>query len=212
MCSFISKLIDISTPAIFDDLPVSGVVDIFPLNKISIELMNLLQKRNGFYAFESALHVFPFQTNEKVIGLQEWNSPKVWLKEYQDLVSGFFFFAEDIFGSQFCIGHDGIYLFDPETAEVEFIASDLEEWAQKILSNYNFYTGHEFAHAWQAKNGNLSIGMRLIPKTPFVAGGSYAVENLFPLDSVRAMQLRASLALQIRDLPDGTQIVWKITD
>jgi hypothetical protein len=54
--------------------------------------------------------------------------------------------------------------------------------------------------------------MRLIPKQPFVVGGDFKLDNLSAIEAERGMLLRANLATQIRDLPDGTKITFKITD
>ncbi|MGD9644213.1 MAG: hypothetical protein AB7U73_00785 [Pirellulales bacterium] len=41
-------------------------------------------------------------------------------------------------------------------------------------------------------------------------GGDYVLENLYALDDVKGMRFRASIANQIRDLPDGTKIRFRI--
>jgi hypothetical protein len=51
--------------------------------------------------------------------------------------------------------------------------------------------------------------MRLLPKTPFVCGGKYQLDNLYSVEEVKGMQFRASIANQIRDLPDGSDVVLK---
>jgi hypothetical protein len=53
--------------------------------------------------------------------------------------------------------------------------------------------------------------MRLVPKIPFVCGGRYEVNNLYPLNEVKGRQFRASIARQIRDLPDGSQVILDIS-
>jgi hypothetical protein len=177
------------------------------------ELLDLLVRKNGFYAFESALHVFPMRSIRSEIGLVEWNSHSLWSGEYQEkLIDHCLFFAEDIFGGQFCVRPEGVFLFDPETGVFDFLAKDLEGWAQAVLSDYEVLTGYPLAHRWQKLNGAIPPGMRLIPKTPFVLGGEFSTENLMIFDRIKGMQLRANLAVQIRDLPDGTPIKWDVTD
>ena len=51
-----------------------------------------------------------------------------------------------------------------------------------------------------------------MPKKPFVLGGEYRIENLYLLNAVKAMHLRANLAVQIKNLPDGTSLTWNITE
>lgn len=177
------------------------------------ELYNLLTLKNGFFAFESALHVFPFNSVEEDIGLEDWNSPSLWIDDYSDLINNdTLFFAEDIFGGQFCILDANVYLFDPETGDLEIIANSLDVWVSEILSDYNVWTGYPLAHEWQLKNGKINNNCRLIPKTPFVCGGEYDLNNLISIDAIKGMKSRANLAMQIKDLPDGSEIQFKIID
>jgi hypothetical protein len=90
--------------------------------------------------------------------------------------------------------------------EVEFMAEDLETWAQVILDGYPFWTGYPLAHDWQALHGPLKRGHRLSPKIPFVMGGDYKVDFLYSIPSIEAMRFRASMAMQIRNLPDGSKV------
>jgi hypothetical protein len=175
-------------------------------------LRGVLGVCNGFYAFESALHVFPVGGDAMHMGLEHWNSPALWRFEYEDLAEGCWFFAEDVFGVQFCLKDEHIASFNPETGEVEPVADTLEEWAAKILKEYDCLTGYSLAHAWQQKNGALKPGMRLVPKVPFVLGGEFRVENLVVMDAVKGMRARGSLARQIRELPDGARIQYVIEE
>jgi hypothetical protein len=105
--------------------------------------------------------------------LEEWNSQTLWRSAYGDLTNGLLFFAEDIFGDQFCLtgAASGVFRFDAERGETESIADSLEGWADRILSDYRVETGWPLASEWQAKHGSLELGMRLQPKIPFVYGG-----------------------------------------
>lgn len=168
-----------------------------------------LYQKNGFFAFESALEVFPVGESAKSYSISEWNHKDAWISSYGDLSPKGICFAQDLFGTQFLIS-DGIYSFDPETAETGDVAESIEAWVERILADYEMLTAQPIAHAWQAENGPLPKRSRLVPITPFVLGGSYDTSNLVAMDAVAAMRLRASLALQIRDLPDGTQVTYEV--
>lgn len=64
------------------------------------DLLRLLKLKNGFYAFESALHVFPFSDIDvyEQQDLLRWNSPDLWKSLYGADAEGLFCFAEDVFG------------------------------------------------------------------------------------------------------------------
>lgn len=174
-------------------------------------LRDLLAVRNGFYAFESALHVFPCGSEYGFFDIDSWNEPSLWKADYGAAAEGFTFFAEDIFGVQFGLRDGSVFIFDPETAESTVFARDCEDWARIILSEYNLRTGYSLAHAWQAAYGDLPVGYRLVPKVPFVVGGEFNISNLAPIESVASMKFRASIYSQIANLPDGTKVKLKFS-
>lgn len=180
--------------------------------ELGAELFGMLKGRNGFYTFESALHVFPLTSDPKS-GLEGWNSDLLWRNEYQDLADGLLFFAEDILQDQFCLSRNknGVYRFHAETGEAQLMTDSLEKWAGIIVANYRTETGWPLLHEWQEKNGLLPRGKRLMPKTPFFLGGGYTVENLWAGNSLEGMRFKADLAIQTRELPQGSRVKLNVT-
>jgi hypothetical protein len=208
-----------SRPAIFRDLlnvssdalgqmPISGSFINGPaaLGQAGEELAELLCLRNGFLAFGSALHVLPIVGDSKVMDLTRWNEEALWRSTFCGMADGCYFFAEDAFGTQFCITERGVHLFQSETGELEFLGRTLRDWAERLMAEHRVLTGWPLARDWQKKFGPLELGRRLIPIVPFVLGGEYAVSNLRDGDAVKAMRFYGDLACQIRELPDGTAI------
>jgi len=201
----IRRLIQIAGPSLSAELPHFAFHR--NMGAIGDELRELLAERNGFYAFESALIVRPScraRAATTEAGLEEWNEPALWIDAYSDLVSDCLFFAEDAFGAQFCIRKDGVFTFDPETGEQGKIAGSLDGWAEVVLRDYESLTGYPLAHAWQKQHGALPPRKRLIPKIPFVLNGNFEPGNLYLGDAAEAMRARASIAQQIRNLPEGS--------
>ncbi|HEY0141994.1 MAG TPA: SMI1/KNR4 family protein [Thermoanaerobaculia bacterium] len=174
------------------------------------ELLHLCTRRNGFFAFESALHVFPVASFCSEQTFQSWNTLDTWKYAYGGLVDDIIFFAEDIFGDQFGISDDAVVLFRSETGEVEPLAASLEEWASQVLVDFENLTGYWVAHEWQLAHGPIARGMRLTGKQPFVLGGGYDLANLYATDSVTLMRLRGDIYRQIRDLPDGAHVKLRV--
>lgn len=179
---------------------------------VAEQIGRLLTLKNGFYAFEGALHVFPDVAPVAERGLHDWNDPASWRSDYAGMAESAVFFAEDAFGTQFCIRDAGVATFDPETGAFEQMAVDVEEWASKVLGDYSFWSGHAVARAWQLQHGPLPVGARLVPTTPFVLGGKYEAANVHAVDAVKGMKYRASIAVQIRDLPDGASITLNVIE
>jgi hypothetical protein len=172
----------------------------------------ILRARNGFYAFESALHGFPYGKDPNVMDIGTWNSSGLWRSAYDFANLDMVCFAEDAFGHQFCVYEQGIGQFDPEQATLEYMAGNAEEWAGMILAEYDYYTGYSLASQWQKNHGVLPPGKRLVPITPFVAGGEFHVDNLMGIDAVEGMRYRGYLAEKIRELPDGTDFQIVVVD
>jgi hypothetical protein len=171
------------------------------------ELFLMLQEKNGFYAFESALHVFPV-TGDPASGLAVWNAAACWRSSYQDLTDDMLFFAEDILQDQFCLSlqQSGVFRFHAETGETTAMAASIEDWAGVVLDNYRVETGWPLASEWQKTYGILPQGKRLLPKTPFFLGGSYDVENLWAGEAEEGMRFKGDVAVQTRNLQDGTKV------
>lgn len=201
----IEKLIEIASPAFSDVFGDSFV-------RQNSQVKELLAKKNGFFAFESALRVFSTENSECSYSLDEWNSAGLWRDVYGELVAGMQFFAEDIFGNQFCVKEDGFYSFESETADLTFLGGGVEEWAEAILDDYNLTAGYSLAHAWQMRNGVLCNSDRLMPKIPFVCGGEFDLGNLVAIESARSMRCRGNLAVQIQNIADGEQVEFKLVD
>ncbi len=210
MSSNLDKLLANATPSLNDNPPSLNEQIRNLAGSAADDLLSMLCKRNGFYVLESALHVFPSHSGDKEIGLDEWNSDDLWRNEYKGMADGCLFFAEDAFGGQFCIKENKIFMFDPETGALDYLADDIEGWAKAIVSDYEVLTGYPLAHQWQEHHGQLPSKKRLLPKVPFVAGGEFALDNLYLNDAVEGMKFRADIANQIKDLPDGAQIQFNV--
>ena len=115
----------------------------------------------------------------------------------------------DVFCGQFGFSEDSVYRLDAETGETHFHASNLETWADKILSDFDFETGWSVAHEWQLRHGALPTSTRLIPQKPFVLGGDFDSANMTAVEMGSAMCKLGSLSTSIRHVPDGSKVTIK---
>lgn len=183
------------------------------LEQHASDLLSMLSRKNGFFALEQALHVLPCAAGVGRIELNAWNATDGWRAAYDTIADGtIVFFAQDLFGCQIGMHRNEVVGFDPETGHVEPKAASLEHWAVAVLEHPNFETGASLAHEWQSTVRPLLPEERLTPRVPFVAGGQFECENLVALDALRALRARAELYRQIKDLPDGAQIEFRIVD
>lgn len=206
------KLISLGSDPLCPSVAGSRIKLLDSWRKLGNELADFLWKKNGFYAFESALHVFPVCRKGRIMDLAKWNHPNVWIKYYDDMALDTLFFAEGILGDQFGIKDGEIVRFEAETGLMERVAANLEEWTALILHDYKFQTGYPLAHEWQKVNGPIRTGRRLVATIPFVLGGDFHISNLFEMDAVKAMHYHGDFARQIRHAPNGTKIKLEIGD
>lgn len=204
--SCVENLLEIGSMSIVGTRPVIDSHCQELLGSVGPSLLAALSLKNGFFAFESALHVYPANGSYPGVELGRWNASALWRAKYDNLTSGCAFFASDVFGGQFCVADDEIYIFDPETGQRKWLAASLEAWADIVLGDFRYLTGYPLAHEWQVAYGPLPPEYRLVPRIPFVVGGEFEIENLRLADPVEAMTSRAPLALRIRNLPDGARI------
>ena len=200
----IAKLLEIASVALCEHSHSSNV----PNHSVSLfaEYERMCARRNGFYAFESALHVYPLADRCSHVTFDQWNVAETWKSAYGGAADRPLFFAEDIFGEQFGFLDARVILFSTETAEMEIIANTLDEWACQLLVDFERLTGYPFAHEWQEKFGALEHGTRLAPKIPFMTGGEYDLSNFYSVDAAAALRFRGDFYRQTKDLPDGAAV------
>lgn len=198
----LQKLLSIASEA-FSLLPPDDA----PSLRLPPTLQALLESRNGFSAFESALVVFPSRDSMGVPGIHEWNDLEGWRYHYRDVTaSDEYCFAQDLFGLQFVIAQSGVLRLNPENGKIVPYASSIEDWAKRLLENYEEDTAWPLAHDWQNHNGVLLAHMRLLPRLPFILGGEYEVDNLVAVECRQAMGYWGKLYNAIRNVPDGQSV------
>jgi hypothetical protein len=209
----IAKLLDVASSALSPGPALVAVKNTGCDRQIITDWCRLLAARNGFYSFESALHIFPSRSNPEHFGLDEWNSADLWREEYAGLIDGdILFVAEDVFGNQFGLIEDFVCRFDAETAALTIFSRSVAEWSERMLTEFNLHTGYPVAHEWQSRCGRIAAGRRLVPKAPFALGGNPLVENLYECEAVTGMRMRGHRARQLADAPNGAAIKYSVVD
>ncbi len=171
-------------------------------------LAPLWAQRNGWVAFWSALEVFPLGPSAGGPDVAAVNATLA--EAFGPLAAGHVAFGQDLFGVLLTWHDDHACAFDPETAEHEPIAGDLDGWAAAMLDAHEELVGSAFAFEWQERHGPLEPGERLVPLLPFVLGGEYDDANLEPRGTLRALRERSALARVVAALPDGAEIEWPL--
>jgi hypothetical protein len=119
LASISSEPLSVEAP----DLPKGLLSGCSP--RLAQEYADLLRRKNGFFAFESALHLLPASKRAKGYDVQSWNDSHGWIADYGYAANACLFFAEDVFGEQFALKDEAVQRFDPETARFTPIAESL---------------------------------------------------------------------------------------
>jgi hypothetical protein len=169
-------------------------------------LVELLARCNGFNALDDSLVVRPLSAATPPRGVFEWNSVELWKRRYPIDCTGLICFAEDLFSNQFALSDHGVLLLEVEQGECRVIAGSLDGWASWLLADSDVRTGRLLASAWKERFGALGSNRRLVPRQPFVLGGSYDIENLVAIDELEAVRIVAGVAAAVRGLKDGQRV------
>jgi hypothetical protein len=123
--------------------------------------------------------------------------------------------GENDFGNLIIKDKDGKYWrLCPEDLSCKVIAKNRKEL--DALSH-----DQVFLHDWYMKNlveeanvrlGPLTEGRKYCLKIPGVLGGEYGGSNLATISLVELVRFSGYVAKRIKDLPDGAQVEFKITD
>lgn len=51
-----------------------------------------------------------------------------------------------------------------------------------------------------------------MPKTPFILGGEYSLDNLYVGNPLEGLSFKAEMAMQTRNLPEGTKVRLRVKE
>ncbi len=172
---------------------------------------NFIENVNGGFFYDYSLQLYSYGSPFEFHDILKVN--ETIKKEYKsNIIGDAIFFGQDIFGNQFGYSGGAIIFFNAETGDREKIADNFDDWIEKLYSDLDYLTGRNIVKSWLNFNSSFNVGERLCPKKPFIIGGAYKVENLFPLAYPGYIAAYANIANQIFDLPNGTQIKLKIAE
>jgi hypothetical protein len=113
------------------------------------------------------------------------------------------------FGDVFAVFEDGtVNMLDIGQGTLSRVADDREGFADKVDvdDNSEEWLMTSLADECVKAGLNLSENQCYSYKTPPILGGSYSVDNIFPLDLARHYSCLADIFRQTRDLPDGSRV------
>lgn len=192
----------------------SFLIDLSELKKVEktlsdVDYLKFLELTNGGGILNQSIIFYGVLPNE--LENEIFYNNFLFKKFYGELVLDIFLFAEDSFGNQFGFLKDGKIIFiNIETALIEFTFDNFNDFAIKIFENLDYFSGFSVMKKWIDRFGMIEGTKRLCPKKPFVLGGGFEIDNFYSLDKKELFDFYSYIAKQIKDLPDGVQIEFKI--
>jgi hypothetical protein len=181
-----------------------SIDDVEILHDLVPALVHLLSSKNGFILHKGALHVRGASRTPLWHSLcAAWRGPTSIHTLYQNVRATDVPFAQDQVGDQFLIRDAAVLRLSAETGEVEQLADNLEIFFQRVNEDIEGFLNVGLAHTMQP-------GELLLAYPPFVFRESGTRLSLRPVPAEEAIQFHADLARQLRDVPDGGQVEFKI--
>lgn len=170
---------------------------------------HFLSKYNGGYFFQGALHLYGFDASK------DWHDALLINAMVQKAYEPFSFsktiycFGCDLFFNQYGFFEGNVVMLEIYSGELTVLASSFDEWVALLAHEGDFYSGYSLLEKWTKERERLEKGERLAATIPFVVGGEYKIENLHLLRQDKLMAFAAFFANEIKDLPDGSNILLK---
>lgn len=176
------------------------------LRELPSELTQILRDMNGFILHNGALHVRGASV------APEWHSLRAALRGptalhtlYENVHVTDIPFAQDLLGDQFLLRSGQVYKLSSETGDVQPLIGNLDDFFRNVDEDIETFLNVDQDHI-------LQPGQLLMAFPPFVVRTSDGSVSLKPIDAGELILFHANLAKQIRDVPDGGSIEFKVTD
>ena len=183
-----------------------SVDDVEILRELPPSLVCILSDTNGFILHDGALHV------RGACVTPEWHSLRVALRGpsafhtlYPSVHATDIPFAQDQVGDQFLLRDGRVFRLSGETGDIEPLADSLDDFFKRAGEDIEEFVNVGVGHTVQP-------GELLLAYPPFVFRESGAGASFKPVRAGEVILFHADLARQIRDVPDGGEVEFKIVD
>jgi len=176
------------------------------LPELPADLLRVLSDTNGFILHEGAVHIRGASLTPEWHSLRvAWRGPNAFHILYPEVRPSDIPFAQDQVGDQFLIREGAVFRLCAETGEIERLADGLQGFFCRLSRDIEGYLNVGLGHRMQP-------GQLLHASPPFCFQGSGAGASLAALPASDVILFHADLAKQIRDVPDGGEVEFKLGD
>jgi hypothetical protein len=183
------------------------------LARLPKNLAGLLQQINGFIQYKGGLHVRGACLEPAWHSLRDaWLGEHAFHQLYPDVQPDDVPFAEDCMGDQFLLRDGQVWRLAAETGEMGSLAVTLGEFLHSVQAEPIQYLSMQPLLQFQQEGGNLEPGQLLAAFPPFFVKQAADGVRLAAIRGDERRRFLADVAAQIRDVPDGGEIVFKFVD
>lgn len=193
----------------FDEITFCGppVDDAALLDELPPELAAILRQTNGFVASAGAFHLRGACTAPPWHSLRAaWRGPASFAARYRSVRPTDVPFSQDALGDQYLLRDGTVLLLNGESDESEAIAESLTIFLEAASSGAVRYLALEPLVAFREQGGTLAPGQLLSVYPPLVMKADASGYSYRAVSAADLIAAHASLAAQLRDLPDGTPV------
>lgn len=183
------------------------------LARLPANLAGLLLQINGFIQFHGGLHIRGVCREPAWHSLRDaWDGEAAFWRLYPEVSKTDVPFGEDCMGDQFLLRDGVTHKLAAETGEVESLKVGLREFFEAVAADpVEFLSLHPLLQH-QQDGGQLEPGQLLAAYPPFCTTESADGVSLAAISAAERRRFLADLAAQLRDVPDGGQIVFRVVD
>jgi hypothetical protein len=181
------------------------------LSRLTLAHRALLSQLNGFVAYSGGLHVRGAVREPEWHSLRAaWDGSSALHVLYSTVEAMDVPFAQDALGDQFLLRDGVVYRLVGETGDLQSLDVDVGSFLEQVSADPRGYLNLAPLERFWADGGRLLPGQLLSVYPPFVAKESAAGVSLRAIPAADRVAFLASLARQLRDVPDGGRIEFKI--
>jgi hypothetical protein len=183
------------------------------LGRLPADLAGLLRQINGFIQFQGGLHVRGACREPGWHSLRDaWDGADAFWRLYPQIRQTDVPFAEDCMGDQFFV-RDGLILkLAAETGEIRCMELSLQLFFEALASDPVDFLSLYPLLQHQREGGTLEPGQLLSAYPPFCTRESAQGVSLAAVRSAERRRFLADMAAQLREVPDGYTIEFRVTE
>lgn len=157
-----------------------------------------LQRWNGCYAMQGALHLLGARGDAPNQSLDAWNRPDGWRQSFGLLIDGVTFFADTGLGDQFGYRDGKVVRLRALDARLERMASSFGEWLELVFVEPARYLSLDLFEACVARLGPLPPGGHFAPPPTHAPGDPVIAGALEVMPCRDNLELRGAASMVVR--------------